>query len=208
MDPKQILSQLRDKAIIKDAFALLREKLPKTLAYHTVEHSEDVLNEVILLGVEDKLDERSLELLAVAAVYHDSGFIRSPKNNEAFGARFAEVAMEKAGGFSDVERRRVMTMILETQLQTTPEGTKQIPNIPMSCYLCDADAAAIGRDDFFPKAELLRSELGLQSQKEFYSGALQILQSHEWFTPAAVKLRGAKREANLQELKRKLGTMK
>ena len=208
MDSKQLLAAFKEKPIIKNAFTLLREKLPKTLKYHNIEHTEEVLHEALLFGLEDKLDERSLELLAIAAAYHDSGFIQSAKENEALGARHAEQAMEKTGGYSDVERRKVMTMILDTQLQFTPEGPKQTPNIPLSCYLCDADVSNLGRDDFFEKAELVRLEAGSPPPKIFFEGVLAFLNCHEWFTPAAVRLRGPKRDANLEELKRKLATMK
>lgn len=208
MDSKQLLATFNEKPIIKSAFALLREKLPKTLHYHNLEHSQEVLSEILLFAVEDKIDDRSLELLAIAAAYHDSGFIMSAKENEALGARYAEQAMQKEGGYSDVERRKVMTMILDTQLQFTPEGPKQTPTIPLSCYLCDADVSNLGRDDFFTKAELVRLEAGSPPQKEFYTGVLAFLSCHEWFTPAAVRLRGPKRDSNLEELKRKIAGLK
>jgi predicted metal-dependent HD superfamily phosphohydrolase len=202
------LAALKEKPIIKSAFALLRDKLPKTLQYHNFEHTEEVLNEALLFATEDKLDDRSLELLAVAAAYHDSGFIKAAKENEALGARYAEVAMEKAGGYTDVERRKVITMILDTQLHFTPEGPKQTPTIPLSCYLCDADVSNLGRDDFFDKAELVRLEAGSPPQKEFLKGLLTFLSCHEWFTPAATCLRGPKRDQNLEEVKRRLAALK
>lgn len=187
---------------------MLRDKLPKTLSYHNVEHTEEVLSEILFFACEDNIDERSIELLAVAAAYHDSGFINSTKENEALGARNAEQAMIKEGGYSDVERRKVVTMILDTQLQFTPEGPKQTPTIPLSCYLCDADVSNLGRDDFFAKAELVRLEAGSPPLKEFFSGLLTFLSCHEWFTPAAARLRGPKRDANLEELKRKIAALR
>ncbi len=199
-------TQLR-KPILQAAFKLLRERLPSTVYYHTLEHSEDVLVEAMLFGSEDGLDERSLHLLAIGAAFHDTGFIDAAKENEALGASLAIEAMQKQGGYSKSEQTSVRSMILDTALHQTESGMCQVPTTVLSRYLCDADVSNLGRDDFFERGESFRRELGMPSP-EFMRMTLSFLESHQWHTPAAQRLRQAKRDANLAELRRRIAKAK
>lgn len=204
MNANALADQQRAKPIIQKAFRLLREKLPRTLYYHTAEHSDDVLLEAMHFAVEDKLDQRSCELLAIAAAYHDTGFIEAAQENEALGAQMAAAAMHEQGGYSTEEIELVKTMILDTSLRSTPEGMRQVPTTLLSRYLCDADVSNLGREDFFEKAELIRKEIGSPPIPVFLAGVLKFLACHQWHTEAARRLRSTQRANNLSELEKKL----
>ncbi len=178
----------------------LKQGLPSDLLYHAYEHTEDVLTEAILFGMTDQLAERELELLAVAAVYHDLGFIKSPIRNEPIGADEAAAAMQAAGTYSEAEISTVRQMILDTMLVDTPSGLRQIPHTDLSRYLLDADLSNLGRDDFFDKGELQRRELGYD-QEIFRQSSFSLLHAHRWLTNAARSLRQQKKEENIRVLK-------
>ena len=194
---KQTQDQMRLHPIIRDTLELLRHKLPPTLSYHTLAHTEDVLDEAMRFGVTDHLTARQLELLAIASACHDVGFIEIPSSNEALGAAFAREEMRKHGGYSQDEIALVERMILDTTMVQTEGGPRQIPSTELSRYLLDADLSNLGRDDFFAKGELQRKELG-QDLEEFRIQTLALLNAHQWFTDAAKNIRQEKKEANVK----------
>lgn len=190
--------------LVRQARNLLREKLPKTLLYHTAAHTDDVIREAVAFSAHDELDERKRELLVIAAAFHDSGFTAQCQENEAFGASLAEHAMRKQGGYSEDEISLVKQAILDTRLQFLADGPRQVPSTEISRYLCDADVSNLGRPDFAEKSELYRQELG-KSPEDFYGAfTIHFLESHRWHTPAAKLLRQEGKDANIASLRRRI----
>ncbi|MBX7144252.1 MAG: hypothetical protein K1X79_07355 [Oligoflexia bacterium] len=187
--------------LVRQARTLLREKLPKSLLYHTAAHTDDVIKEALLFAGHDGLSERQVELLLIAAAFHDTGFTAQLTENEALGAELAEKAMLAQGGYSDAEIAQVRQAILDTKLQFLADGPRQVPSTELSKYLCDADVSNLGRPDFADKSELYRQELG-KSPEDFYGAfTIHFLESHRWHTPAARQLRQSGKDANLKSLR-------
>ena len=57
--------------------------------YHSLEHSISVFDEVTKLAKTEKISDKDLELLQVAALYHDSGFAQNPEMHEEISAKNA-----------------------------------------------------------------------------------------------------------------------
>ena len=118
-EAEQKYAELRDLPSVKEAFLLIDEGLrkkyvkaaeqfPDVLPYHGKPHTEDVLHEAILFAMSEGVnDPRELELLAVAAAFHDAGFINNYDENEKFGAEFAEKYMSEADTYSVNDINRV-----------------------------------------------------------------------------------------------------
>ena len=67
------------------------------LTYHCAEHTADVLEQTIRIADEEGIkDERELFLLKVAALYHDTGFLRTYANHEV---KSCEIFHEDSEGF-------------------------------------------------------------------------------------------------------------
>jgi predicted metal-dependent HD superfamily phosphohydrolase len=200
---QRCITQLREHALVKSALTQLRNELAPNLLYHSYAHTEDVLSETVRFALIDGVSAREIELLAIAAAYHDIGFIQTRVQNEPIGAEKAREAMVQNGGYSDKEVALVSQMILDTALVEGATGPQRICSTPLSGYLLDADLTTLGRDDFFTKGELLRQELE-QGQEAFLRTSLALLTSHSWFTEAARSLRQTRKEENLTSLKRLL----
>jgi len=198
-----MLAQLRTLPIISQALNILREQLPENLYYHNAAHTDDVLSEAVTLAVADGLGNRQIELLAIAAAYHDLGFVETPHDNEAIGASRAEEAMRRADSYSDTEITTVAQMIQSTKVSSDARGAKHSPLNELARYLIDADVSNFGRDDFFEKAELVRAESGQKNRAAFYANLLIFMENHEWLTPAAQRSRGQKKQENLAALRAK-----
>ncbi|MCO6430025.1 MAG: hypothetical protein J5J00_04135 [Deltaproteobacteria bacterium] len=199
-DIDEQLESLKGDPLIAAALLRLRSELPGDLKYHVASHTDDVLREVVLFATHDGLDARPRHLLAIAAAYHDLGFVKQRSNNEEVGAQMAAEAMHAAGGFRASEIELVHGMILDTQVRFTEKGPQQVPASELSKYLLDADVSNLGREDFFDKAELVRQEVQFENKEDFMRGLVKFMEAHTWYTPAAKALRDQKKRENQAKL--------
>ena len=195
--------ELENLPIIVKALKKLADGLPSDLHYHSLQHTCDVLHEVVNYAVRDRLADRDIELLAIAAAFHDAGFLVQRFNNESIGAQYAHEAMIESGNYSKYEIETVNRLILDTRMSLTREGLKQVPSCDLSTYLLDADLSNLGREDFFEKGELHRLE-AKQNEGEFLFFAYDIIRHHYWHSRAAFDLRQRKKLANIEALESRL----
>ncbi|MCB0345892.1 MAG: HD domain-containing protein [Bdellovibrionales bacterium] len=188
------------KPIIQQILVRLKEGLNPDLVYHSYEHTLEVVKTAISLAEAEQLSAKEMELLAVAAAYHDSGFLNHQEDNEPIGAEFAEQAM-RAHGYSSQEIAIVKHAILDTGLLEINGKLLRNSSTPISPCLLDADTANLGTDKFFWSIDALVSE-GNLSLAEVRLRALQFLTDHVWFTAEAKKLYDSKKQENLRRLRK------
>ena len=177
----------------------LDREIPPKYSYHSRQHTDDVLHEVVLFAMCDGLLGRPVELLAWAAAFHDAGHLVSSENHEAIGAQMLREAMERNGNFSDGEIKLAVSMVIDTENFYADGVGRQIPSTELAAYLLDADMSNFGREDFLEKAELLIQELGVP-RSEFYPRTLRRVRGHVWYTRAGMKLRLDATEENIKKL--------
>lgn len=183
------------------AYALqrLRTELPARLHYHNALHTEaDVLPAVRRLAQLSKVSDYDLRLLEVGAAFHDLGQIKTDLGHEMIGM---EIIAQVLPGFAfgSEEIARVSGMILATRMPQTPLNDEQ-------ALLCDADLDSLGREDFFVTSKALwqeRTAAGLVIPWPIWlKDQLRILQTHQYFTPAAQALRQEGKQRNIDMLER------
>lgn len=207
-----VVSLLRELPIIHSALTRLQRELPSDLQYHTVAHTESVLAETVRLALHDRLTQHEVELLAVAAAYHDLGFIESRRANEPIGARMALEAMSRHG-YRDCDKRVVERAILDTALRPTPDGStlEQIATSRLSGYLLDADLNNWATPQFLRNMLLVYREvtgerlehlfdMRGESGMKFIQNTARLLSRHGWHTPAAHALFSAGKKHNQEVL--------
>jgi uncharacterized protein len=184
-------------AAIRYALDRLRAELPPSLTYHNLWHTqEDVMPAVQRLAEACGLDKDQQLLLAVAAAFHDLGFICQYGDHEQAGVHLA-AAMLPQFGFGQEAITTIAGLILATRLASQPESLLQ-------AVLADADLDVLGRDDFLARSQALWQEVSthldclprpvwLQEQRAF-------LQAHRYYTAAARSLRDAGKQRNIQLL--------
>ncbi len=198
------VARLGAMPLIASGLAVLREAAPDTLFFHTISHAEDVLHEAVLFALHDRLDDREIELLALAAAYHDAGYVRGGgADHELFGANMAAEAMRREGGYTEIEVEQVRSMIMDTKLQTEPGKELHNFSSDLSKYLLDADLSNFGRNDFFARFDDCLKETKLPRQN-FLEQTLRIMNAHDWLTPAARTLRGPKKRENMRAIELQL----
>tara|TARA_Y100000385_G_C12919955_1_gene562098 strand:+ start:33 stop:689 length:657 start_codon:yes stop_codon:yes gene_type:complete len=175
----------------------LKRELDAKLVYHSYFHTVDVIDQAIKLGSNAQLCERDLEIITVAALFHDAGFLKQHHDNEPIGARMAETSMRVVGDYSDAEIDLVTQMILDTKL--IMQGCAQISNTRLSPYLLDADLSNLGRTIFWRQTAAVAAEIGIDFDK-FMPNTRGLMERHDWQSDAGRKVYGEQKEKNLKEL--------
>ncbi len=178
----------------------LRLELPAALSYHSVLHVEDVYAAAEMIGRQENISEQEMKLLLTAAWFHDSGFLRGPKDHEEESCRMARQFLPDFD-YTAEETEQVCGMIMATKIPQSPKNH-------LEQILADADLDYLGRDDFFETGDKLFSELSffgfLNTEDEWNRLQVRFLESHHYFTPTAIRLRQAKKEAHLVLVKFKI----
>ncbi len=178
----------------------LQKELPGSLSYHNFDHIQDVLQAVMTIGSNEKVSEEELQLLRIAALFHDSGFIFSPRQHEEKGCEIANQFLPSFG-FSKNKLVVICGMIMATRIPQTPQTL-------LDKILCDADLDYLGREDFYEIGARLSQEMragGLvETEREWNLIQKTFLESHRYHTRYSQTNREEKKKQHLQELVSKL----
>lgn len=178
----------------------LGNELPASLSYHSVAHVKDVFGAAEMIGREEHISEQEMKLLLTAALFHDSGFLRGPKEHEEESCRITRQFLPDFN-YNQNEIDQICGMIMATQIPQSPQNH-------LEQILADADLDYLGRDDFFEIGEKLFNELSifgfLKSEQEWNRLQVRFLESHHYFTQTAIRLRQVKKEIHLARIKSKI----
>jgi predicted metal-dependent HD superfamily phosphohydrolase len=188
-------------SIVSGILKRLESELDEDLHFHSPSHSRDVVREALGFAVSEEKNSRDLELIAIAAAFHDAGFLERRIDNEPIGGEMAAEAMRKSGNYSEEDIALVRQMILDTKVDPESPVSFQQSNTRLSPYLLDADVSNFGREDFFERLEASRKEQGMGEPKEIYSRTLAFMESHDWQTEAARIKRDDKKQDNMRRLR-------
>ena len=183
------------------AIKRLTEELPSGLFYHSLQHTRnDVVPAVEMLADREGVSGKDLILLLTAAWFHDLGFVETRKGHETAGARFALEALPGMG-YGQKEISRIQGIIMATVVPQQPHNL-------LEEIMADADLDVLGREDFLQRNGNLREELAYFGETftdtDWYSGQLNFLSSHSYFTEAARKIRSQRKAHNVEDLQRLL----
>lgn len=175
--------------------------------YHNMIHTLDVVKGVNELTNETSLSRSEIELLQIAAYYHDVIQDQGPEN-EKKSSEVAEIDMKEIG-YSETDIDFVKDCIVKgTKLvKQIDESWRSEPETLPQKILADADLRVLGQSDFMDTAEGLRSEWGLageEYEKEFLERQTKFLESHKYHTQAAEQIWGEQKQKNLEALKLRL----
>ncbi|MBT8205330.1 MAG: HD domain-containing protein [Eudoraea sp.] len=173
----------------------LSEKLPEYLTYHCLDHMIDVANVCDLYINYYKIGKPEADLLRIAAVSHDYGYLYAPKNHEERGIIGIAPRLEK--DYSKKEIDFISGLIRATR----------IPQNPQSFYeeiMADADLDYLGREDYDKWSERLYQEFlhygVVHNNVEWLEVQIKFLENHHYHTDLAKEKRADTKNQKLQEL--------
>ena len=186
----------RYRKVKKFIIKKMKAELPKNLFYHGLHHTLDVCDVAAGIALRESVSQADTELIKVAALFHDSGFIKQYEENEIVGCKLARQFLPKFN-YSRQEIRTINRMITATH---TPQRPQNKPEE----ILADADLDYFGRADFELIAGTLYRELKAYgksiSEKEWNLMQIEYLKNHRYFTRTAQEMRNRGKQKQLEKL--------
>ena len=170
--------------------------------YHSYEHAIDVMQRAIYLSEQENLPVDEIEMMALAGLFHDTGFIVMYDKNEPIWAKIASNYLKSIN--YDKNKIKLIEQII---LATDPDYTN-----PKNIYekiIKDADMDNLWRDDFQKKSNDINKELETVKKikikdPEWHHSLVDLLISHKFNTDVQRKERDKKKQENLNKMITKL----
>lgn len=168
--------------------------LPVTMVYHNLNHTRQVVKAAEKMGNYTNLAEDEMEILMLAAWFHDSGFKYDYDNHEKKSIELAEKFLTE-NNYPPEKIEKVKACILSTKIDNKPSSL--IENV-----LNDADFIHLSKKSYFDKLLLLKSELeNIQGEKfsdiDWYEKNLAFLKAHRYYTEYGKTVLNPKVEKNV-----------
>ena len=200
MTENQLLLLQEAEAQVTD---LLLNKLSKSIRFHTLQHTKDVVAACEKLAEYQQLPEEDRFALTLAAWFHDTGYTSGvAKDHERVSIAIATDFLT-AHPASEELKNKVIGCINATRIPQSPTTT-------IERLMCDADLFHLGTDSFKEKNSLLREEFkefsGKElSKKEWRKLNIRFLEGHKYFTDYGREKLQPVKDVHLAELKEKTG---
>lgn len=167
--------------------------------YHQYNHALEVMERAMYLWEKEWLNEEELEMLGLAWLFHDTGFVIQYEDNEEIGAKIARNFL-KSMLYPEEKIKIIEKIILATKPDSKPHNIYEE-------VIKDADLDNLWREDFFQKWDKLKLELeSIKNIKildpDWQHGSIAFLKSHKFYTRTQNKERWEKKELNTKILEK------
>lgn len=177
--------------------AFFHEKMPAWALYHSLEHTQEVVEACREIAEHSNLSKEDTEVATLAAWFHDAGYAYGVDGHEAKGAELAREFLMK-NGYPEAKIDSVAGCIMATRIPQQPSSL-------IEKVVCDADIFHAGTKRFFRKNELMRSELELREGRlladtEWLARSVDFVVKNSFHTEYTRSEYGPKRLKNLLAL--------
>ena len=191
------------ESFFEEQYPIIRDRLTHSLHpeyhYHNIRHTMDVIEQSQIIGAAEGLNKRELLLLKIAALFHDTGFLKNRKDHESTSVEYFKIAATNQLSPEDIIQ--ISQSIMSTKMP-------QMPFNQIDKVLCDADLDYLGREDFIAIAGALFREMNfcdeIQSEGEWDLLQVQFLSRHQFHTQFSKNNRGPRLIKNLEWVQARL----
>ena len=175
---------------------LLETNISETYLYHNLAHTLYVQEKAIEIGKYEGCTAHELELLSTAALWHDTGYVKTYTDHEEESCILARKNLPEYG-FSIGDIDLVCGMIMATKIPQSPKNK-------LEEILSDADLEYLGTENVEVKAFSLFRELQsldpLMTAEKWKQMQISFLQQHHFFTDFCKKYREPFKQIYLNRL--------
>jgi len=166
--------------------------------YHSYKHAIEVMERAIYIWIKEWLSKEDLEIVWLAGLFHDTGFIIQYDKNEPIWAKIARNYLK-----SILYPENKIKIIEDTILATDPEY--KTPKNIYEKIVKDADLDNLGRKDFFEKGNSLKKEIEIIKNikirdPDWSHGSVELLKEHHYQTLTQRLERDNIKEENLKKM--------
>ena len=186
------------RAYVTDIF---QHKVKPEFVFHSLEHTEDVVEACSRLADHYQLPEEDRLTLLLAAWFHDAGYSAGQaEGHEEISAQMATQFLA-SHQVEESMAQRVASCIRATRMPQSPVSL-------IEKILCDADLYHLSTKDFKARNSLLKQEresfLGQKiNKKDWRKGNIHFLEGHQYFTDFGKDRLEPKKQENLALLYKK-----
>jgi uncharacterized protein len=169
-------------------------KLSPQLLFHNYEHTSQVVRAAAEIGRHEKLGKEEMEMVIIAAWFHDCGYLYTYTGHEAKSVILVQHFLKEMG--VGVEKTRIICGCIQaTRLPQQPGNLLQK-------VICDADFYHRSQTCFHQRSLLLREEWQLQlnlafSDWQWYFQNVEFMVQHTYFTHYSQTVLTKGRQANM-----------
>lgn len=180
----------------------LLKTLSEDYRYHNVAHTFSVVEATQLLGKQYGLSDDELEILALSALFHDVGFVKTFDNHEDASKKIANKFLkEKAYPPEKIEQ-------IQSLIEITRLG--QVPETLLEKILKDADFNNLKNGSYYEKGLALRYEWKVfrkrkMKEDEWLWNSYNFWSNHQFYTEKGEALFGPEKQETILFFKTKLG---
>lgn len=189
------------KEVEKYTLRYYEENFSSSHSYHSIEHTQLVVNVASKISDFEGLDKRNTDIVIVAAWFHDIGHAVSINNHEDESCKIARQFL--AGNKVDEE----FILAVEACICSTKQGAQK--KSLNDKILNDADNAHTGLPNFMEISNLFRKELGNFADKkitklEYWKKTLVFLKETKFLTEYAIKNMKPIKDENISKVEERI----
>jgi len=159
---------------------LFEKEIQKNLRYHDILHTEYVASQAEKIGISSGLSEEELQVVIIAAWFHDSGFVSRSDGHEEESQNIARKFLSSKE-IPEEFIKKVLICIEATKMPQNP-GDNLLAQV-----VCDADMAYLSEDFYLKRTALLRKEWNHESKtklskKTYYQETVELFNNHRYYT--------------------------
>ncbi len=166
--------------------------------YHSYKHAIEVMERAIYLWEKEWLNWQDIEIVGLAWLFHDTGFVIQYDDNEPIWAKIAQNYL-KSILYPQEKIKTIERLIL---------ATKPSYNKPQDIYekiIKDSDLDNLGRKDFFEKWHSLKKEIEIIKNikirdPDWNHWSVELLKEHHYQTITQKKERNVIKQENLKKM--------
>ena len=187
------------------ATEILENHLDQGYSYHTLDHTQQVVEATTTIGQEMGLKPEEVNLLKTAAWLHDLGYIRVYLRHEEASMAMAREFLERQGA-NPALIDRVVRLIEATKLNQEPRDT-------LEAILKDADLSNLATDQALENAELIREEWSRFCNREYSDLEwdefnYNFYKSHQYYTAYGKQVLDPPKQEHIRTLKKRIKKVK
>lgn len=185
------------QAAEKDVTEHFKKNISTDFAFHSIEHVQDVVRAINEICQAYELSDKKIELLQLAAWFHDTGYNEGSEGHEERSCEYATSFLVK----HNVPKEDID--LINGCIRAT-----RMPQSPMSrmqSILCDADLSHLGNALYWDRCGRVRQELLLtrdyiMTDVEWVNFELEFMVGHHYHTGEGERLYGEQKRKHVRQL--------
>ena len=182
-------------------YDLFHKQNSDSALYHNYNHTLEVVSHSEEIAKGMNLSAEELEIVLIAAMFHDTGYLQTRDDHEELSASIAEKFLTEQH-YAQEKIKKVIGCIRATKVP-------QRPNTLLEQVICDADLLNLGKEDCIEKGEVLHQEIEHAigksiPEKDWLKQSINFFHEHSYHTEYARKRYNKSRDENLKKLEEQL----